>query len=169
VILTEPTMLNVAYASGPVNIWRGQVEVNEAPDWTHNMGRALAERLYSLAIECGVWKITFTPPASSDEPGGGGGETETLTLAIGTIPSSPVPVGTDVTVNVQSNIVPVDEVHLFYRINAGAWVDHGEMSQSTPTEFVDEADGALTVAGDVVELYAESGSTTSPTITVNVT
>ena len=61
VVLTEPSMVNVAYASGPVHLWRGPVTVNNAPNVTVNKARAIAERLYSLNVECGAWKITFTP------------------------------------------------------------------------------------------------------------
>jgi hypothetical protein len=58
VILTEPSMVNDIYASGPINLWRTPIVAAEAPSITNNMGRALAERLYSLSIECGVWKTT---------------------------------------------------------------------------------------------------------------
>lgn len=165
VILTEPSAAGYVYASGAVNIWRGPIVVSDAPGWTTNMGRALAERLYSLAIECGAWKVAFAPPVT-----GGGTENppETLTLSIGTIPSSPVPAGTDVTVNVQANVIPGDEVYLWYRINGGAWTDHGEMTQVNPLEYIDQTDGTLAASGDTVDLYAKSGTTVSPTITIEV-
>jgi hypothetical protein len=165
VVLTEPSQAGTVWASGPVNLWRGPVEVHDAPAWTLNMGRALAERLYSLSIECGAWKTTFTPPASEDP----GEEPEDLTLQIGTQPSSPIPDGTDVTITVNTNQPPDDEVYLWYRINGGTWTDAGEMTQVTPTQFVQNVDGTLTSAGDVVDLYAKSGTVQSATITVNVT
>jgi hypothetical protein len=74
VVNSEPSMINVAYASGPIKLWRGPVEVNDAPNLLVNKGRAIAERLYSLVIECGAWKVAFTPPAAdfrgrtADEP-----------------------------------------------------------------------------------------------------
>lgn len=58
VVLSEPSIGMTAYASGPTTIWRGPIIANTAPEPTQNTGRALAERLYSVAIECGVWKVT---------------------------------------------------------------------------------------------------------------
>lgn len=167
VVLSEPSMVNVAYASGPVHIWRGPIVVNDAPNLTVNKARAIAERLYSLVVECGAWKVAFTPGPTADPTGGG---EPALALTIGTEPASPIPDGTDTTITVHANTSPdPDEVHLWYRINGAGWVDNGEMAEVNPLEFVENVDGDLTVAGDVVELYATAGSVMSPTITVNVT
>lgn len=61
--ISEPSIGLTVYASGPVNLWRSPVEVNDAADVAYNHGSAIAERLYSLSIECGAWKATVTPPA----------------------------------------------------------------------------------------------------------
>lgn len=166
VILTDPAALNVAYASGPVNIWRGPVEVNDTPDFRLNMGSALAERLYSVSIECKVFKITWTPAAAdptSEEP-----EPEVLELTLGSTPSSPIPDGTDVTITVFSNVAPDEEVFLHYSINGGPDVTAGEMTEVAPTEFVWNVDGSLTVAGDTVNVWAVSGTTESNHIVIEV-
>jgi hypothetical protein len=59
VVLSEPSVGQTAYASGPTTIWRGPIIANTAPEPTLNTGRALAERLFSIAIECDVWKVTL--------------------------------------------------------------------------------------------------------------
>jgi hypothetical protein len=124
----------------------------------------VAERSYVIGWEdCGFAVVHVPAPDTTPLT------PVTLELLIGTIPSSPIPDGTDTTVNVQANSVPGDEVHLWYRINSVAWVDNGEMTQIAPTEFVENVNGGLTVAGDVVELYAQSGTTVSPTIIINIT
>ena len=53
------TALGTAYASGPVNLWRSPINLVDAPAWETNMGRALAERLYSISVECGAWQTTL--------------------------------------------------------------------------------------------------------------
>ena len=59
VVLSEPSVAMTGYAAGPTTIWRGPIVGSEAPEPTLNTGRALAERLYSIAIECGIWKVTL--------------------------------------------------------------------------------------------------------------
>jgi hypothetical protein len=167
IVLTEPSAAGTIWASGPINLWRGPVVTTQAPGWTLNQGRALAERLYSLAIECGAWKTTFTPPAG-DEPPAENPDTP-LTLLLGSIPSSPIPDGTDATIIVQANVVPANEVILHYTVNGGPDTVAGEMTQVTPIEFVWNVQGDSTSAGDSVELWAISGTTESNHITIEVT
>ena len=167
VVLTDPSLAATGYAAGPTTIWRGPIVATDAPEPELNTGRALAERLFAIAIECGVWKVTIPGPGVSSGTTGGG--TGGVALSIGTIPASPVPAGTDVTVTVQATAVPTDEVHLFHRINGGAWTDAGEMTQVNPEEFVAEIPGGLAAAGDDVDLQAKSGAVSSPVITVEVT
>jgi hypothetical protein len=115
---------------------------------------AIAERIYAIAVDCAfVFNYTVTAPAGTGAPGGG----EELELTIGTEPSSPIPDDTDVTVTVHANVAPEGEVNLWYRINGGAWVDNGEMTETDPTTFVENLDGTLVNAGDVVDIYAKSG------------
>lgn len=136
------------------------------PDPTVNLEMALSERVYGIAVDCEwVFSLAVTAPAGTTDPGG----SDELELTIGTEPASPVPDGTDVTVTVHANTAPTNEVHLWYRINGGAWTDNGEMTETDPTTFVENLDGTLANPGDVFDLYAQSGSTVSPTITINVT
>lgn len=72
VILTEPSMALTAYASGPTTIFRGPVVPSEAPEPLQNTGRALAERLYSIAIECDVYKVTVPAPTGLETGQEGG-------------------------------------------------------------------------------------------------
>lgn len=154
VVLTEPSSAGFIYASGPINIWRGPVITTDTTSWTINTAQALAERLYSVAIECGAWKVAFAPPIAGGEEGPGSGDA--LTLNLGSSPSSPIPAGTDVTITVNTNVAPSDEVYLWYSINGDPSVDAGEMTQTGTLEFVWEAQGGLVAAGDSVEIWAAS-------------
>lgn len=148
-------------------VYGSDVTTTRVVDHTVNLDMAIAERIYGIAVDCGVvFGYVVTAPAGTGGPGGG---EEPLALQIGTQPASPIPDGTDVTVTVNANNPPAGEVNLWYRINGGTWTDNGEMTQVTPTQFVENVDGTLTSAGDVVDLYAKSGTTVSPTITINVT
>lgn len=174
VVLSEPSMGNVAYASGPVNIWRGPVTTVDVPEVTKNMGRALAERLYSLAIECKVYKITFTQPAPPASQQGPEPEPGTpLVMTLGSIPSSPIPDGTDTSIIVQTNVSPTAEVILHYSINGGPDVTAGEMTQVDTHEFIWNVEGSATTTGDSVEVWAESvfdaATVESNHITIEVT
>jgi hypothetical protein len=155
IVLTDPSAAATVYASGPINIWRGPVEVVDAPGWKTNMGRALAERLYTMAIECGAWKIGFTAPVSIDPPPPPPDE-DPLIMLLGSIPSSPIPDGTDTTITVQTNVAPTDEVYLWYSVNAGPDTLAGEMTQVDPTEYVWNVMGDSTTTGDSVEVWAVS-------------
>jgi hypothetical protein len=149
-------------------VYGSDVTATRVIDHTVNQELAIAERIYAIAVDC-AFIFTYTVVAPAGTSGGGGGGGGTLTLQIGTQPASPIPDGTDTTVTVNANQPVTDEVYLWYRINGGTWTDSGEMTEVTPTQFVQNVNGTLTSAGDVVDLYAKSGTTVSPTITVNVT
>jgi hypothetical protein len=153
VVLTEPSAAGFIYASGPVNIWRGPVEVVDAPGWTTNMGRALAERLYTLAIECGAWKIGFVADTGGNAPED---PDEDLVMLLGSIPSSPIPDGSDATIIVQTNVVPQNEVYLWFSVNGDPAVEAGEMTQTETHEFVWNVVGDSSTVGDSVEVWAVS-------------
>jgi hypothetical protein len=146
----------------------GAAVVINAIDHSVNQQMAIAERIYAIAVDCAfVFSYTVVAP-TGDDPGPGE-QPEPLELLIGTIPASPIPDGTDTTVTVQSNREPDDEVFLWFRVNGGAWTDNGEMTQVNPQEFVENLNGTLAASGDTFDLYAKSGTTVSPTITINVT
>jgi len=134
-----------------------------------NQEMALAERAYGIAVDCNFALHYAVTEAVSEDPDPDPDPDPELTLSIGTEPASPIPDDTDVTVTVHANVAPEGEVNLWYRINAGGWVDHGEMTEVDPITFVANADGALVNSGDTVDLYAKSGLFTSPTITIEVT
>jgi hypothetical protein len=138
-------------------------------DRTTNDLTALAERTYLLGYDpCGVGAVLtqlgepVAPPVADPETG-------PLMLLIGTVPGSPVSPDTDVTVHVQANKAPTDEVHLWVSKNGDPVVDLGEMTEIGTTEFVYNQETSGAASGDSYALYATSGSTTSPTITVDVT
>jgi hypothetical protein len=141
-----------------------------AKDLTTNVEMAIAERLYAVAVDClfrAVITVTLNPPADEEPPAE---DPETpLTLLLGSIPSSPIPDGTDATIIAQANVVPANEVTLHYSINGGPDVTAGEMTQVTPIEFVWNVTGDDTGPGDSVELWATSGITESNHITIEVT
>lgn len=149
VVLTETAAALVAFASGPVNIWRGPVMVNDTQTWTANTASALAERLYSLAIECGVWSATFTAPAGEgEEP-----PADVMTITLGSIPSSPIPDGANATIIAQTTEDPDGDITLHYKINGGAEQTQ-IMTQTETHQFVHAVSGGLTGPGDSVELWA---------------
>lgn len=157
VILTEPSVSDRIFASGPMTLWRSPVTSVDQSDVTFNQGSALAERLYSLALECGAWQALF------DADGGGSpGTVSQLTLALGSIPSSPIPDGTDTTITAQANIAPTSEVFLHYAINGGAEVVAGEMTQVDTLDFVWNVEGSTTTAGDSVEVWAVTQYNSAP-------
>jgi len=155
VVLSEPSMALTMYASGAINLWRGPVVVTDTPTWTENMGSALAERLYSLAIECDAWKITFTAPTGTSNPPPDEPD-EDLEMILGSIPSSPIPDGTDTTIITQTNVTPQNEVFLWYSVNGGAATNAGEMTQTNTHEFVWNVVGDSTGPGDSVEVWSVS-------------
>jgi hypothetical protein len=127
---------------------------------------AIAERTYLYGYDpCGVGAVKIALPDVEGAPVSD--PQTTVTLSIGTQPGSPVPEGTDVTVTVQANVAPSSEVNLHARLNGGPWTDLGEMTEVNPQEFVynQQTTGA---SGDTYDLFATSGSATSPTITVAV-
>lgn len=154
VILTEASMGLVGYASGPTTIWRGPIVSNETAGLDNNLGRALAERMYSVAIECGTWKVSI--PAATGTGGPTPEPDEPLSILLGSIPSSPIPDGTDTTIIAQTNVTPTAEVFLHYAVNGGPEVTAGEMTQTNPHEFVWNVVGDATEPGDSVEVWAVS-------------
>lgn len=166
VVLTEPSAAGTVWASGPINLWRGPLVVTDAPGWTTNMGRALAERLYSMSIECGAWKTTFTAPAGDTPPDD---PDENLTMLLGSIPSSPIPDGTDATMIVQTNVVPQNEVFLWFSVNGGPDTLAGEMTQIDTHQFVWNVVGDSTTVGDSVEVWAVSDWDSAPVESNHIT
>jgi hypothetical protein len=151
------------------NVFDSSARPGDLMDRGSNDMVAVAERTYVIGFDpCGIVKATYSGELNNP-PAGDPGTQSPLALTIGTIPASPIPDGTDTTITVQTNHEPDDEVYLWYRINGGSWTDNGEMTQVNPQEFVENVNGTLANAGDVVELYAKSGTTVSPTITVNIT
>jgi hypothetical protein len=165
VIATSAADDDELIAIGWPTVYASDFVVTRTADLMLNQEMAIAERVYGLAVDCGVAHKAVIPTAGGTQNPPG----EVLELTIGTEPSSPIPDGTDVTVTVHANEPPVDEVYLWYRINGGAWTDHGEMTETDPTTFVENLDGTLANPGDVFDLYAKSGTAQSPTITINVT
>jgi hypothetical protein len=167
VIASAAASDTVVVVMGWVTVYASAVTTTTGYDLTVNQEMALAERIYGIAVDCNFalhYAVTIAPAGDDpDVPIG-------LELQIGTNPSSPIPDGTDTTVTVNSNVHPSSgEVNLFYRINGGPWVDNGQMTEVDPLTFVENVDGTLSVAGDVVELYGKSGAVVSPTIVVHVT
>lgn len=154
VVVTGPSLAVTGYASGQPTLWRSPINAASAPAWTTNRGRGLAERLYSLTIECGVWRTAYAPvvnnPPNEPPPG------EDLVMLLGSIPSSPIPDGTDTTIIVQTNVTPTDEVNMFFSVNGGATNGPNEMTQTNPHEFVYNATGDYSGPGDSVEVWAVS-------------
>jgi hypothetical protein len=151
---------------GWITVYASPLIATTAPNPILNQEMALAERAYGIAVDCSFalhYAVTVAVSDPGEDP-----EPEPLVLQIGTQPSSPIPDGTDVTVTVQAS-EPVEEVNLWYRINGGGWTDNGEMTEIDSQEFVENLDGTLANPGDVFDLYAKSGTTTSPTITIEVT
>jgi hypothetical protein len=149
IVLTEPSSAGTVWASGPVNLWRGPVVTTQAPGWTLNMGRALAERLYSLAVECGAWKTTFTLPTQGEDPD----EPVVMSITLGSIPSSPIPDGSTTTIIAQTTEDPDGDITLHYKINGGTEAT-AAMTQTETHQFVYAVSGSLTGPGDSVELWA---------------
>jgi hypothetical protein len=166
VIATSAADDDEIYAIGWPTVYASAFTEISTVDPVVNMEMSIAERVYGLAVDCGVaHKAVVTAPVTQDPPD----DEPALVLSIGTEPSSPIPDGTDVTVTIHANVAPTDEVYLWYRINGGTWTDHGETTEVDPLTFVENLDGTLASPGDVFDLYAKSGSTQSPTITINVT
>lgn len=139
VILTEPMMVENAYASGPTTIWRGPIVSSQAPEPTMNTGRALAERLYSIAIECGVWKVDLAALPSQPPT--------TLTLNL-TPDNGTFTAGDQITIAVEANEDSTVPVTLSYRHDGGVWTTLGVMSETGPLEFEQLWDTTNYPAGD---------------------
>ena len=151
IVLTEPSAAGTVWASGPVNLWRGPVVTTDAPDWTVNTARAIAERLYSLTIECGAWKTTFTAPTIVTNPAEP--PVDPMQITLGSIPSSPIPDGTTTTIIAQTTEDPDGDITLHYSIN-GDPEQSALMTQTETHQFVYAVVGNQTGPGDSVELWA---------------
>lgn len=137
-----------------------------------NQMYAVAEREYVIGFDpCPIVEAIFVPevpdveePPDPDEP---------LTILLGSIPSSPIPDGSDATIIAQTNVTPTDEVYLWYSVNGGADVLAGEMTQVDPHEFVWQVIGDNSTTGDSVEVWALTTYGGSPVesnhITIEVT
>jgi hypothetical protein len=149
-------------------VYASEVVANGVTNPTQNRELALAERIYAIAVDC-LFRavITVTLAVSDEEPEPD--PDEDLVITLGSIPSSPIPDGSDATIIAQTNVVPDDDVILHYKINGGADTAAGEMTQTNPHEFVWDVQGDLTTTGDSVEVWAESGTTESNHITIEVT
>jgi hypothetical protein len=117
VILTEASMKAVAYASGPINVWRGPVTVAQGPDLTHNKGSALAERLYSVAIECGMWQVNVPTPGTTDCP-----DCDPAASAITYSPPSPVHLDDVLDVTVVFNTPQATPPQLWVNWGPSGWM-----------------------------------------------
>ncbi len=159
------------YATGPVHLWGSDVVYTEAPAQNTNRFRTLAERIFALDIECGAWSVASTSPTNNPPPPPPVGED--LVMTLGSIPSSPIPDGTDTTIIVHTNVAPTDEVYLWFAVNGGAHVLAGEMTQTGTLEFVWNVQGDQTTTGDSVEVWSVSlyggVSVESNHITIEVT
>lgn len=57
---TAPISPSAIYASGLITVWRGPVHVNRADDLPLNTTLAIAERHYSMAIDCAIARVPIT-------------------------------------------------------------------------------------------------------------
>jgi hypothetical protein len=166
VISTSAASGNTIVVIGWPTVYASTAVVTQVMDHTINQEMALAERVYALAVDC-EFAVAYTVPPPAADPVGT--PEEPLELLLGSIPSSPIPDGTDTTITVQTNVAPDDEVFLHYSINGGPDVTAGEMTQVNPQEFVWNVIGDSTTTGDSVEVWAVSGTTESNHITIEVT
>jgi hypothetical protein len=145
---------NKIFVIGWPTVYVSETTTTTAKDLTTNVEMAIAERLYAVAVDC-LFRavITVTLPADSEPPPDGEGP---LTILLGSIPSSPIPDGTDATIIAQTNVVPTGEVILWYSVNGGADVEAGEMTQTDTHSFVWNVVGDSTTTGDSVEVWAVS-------------
>jgi hypothetical protein len=94
-------------------------------------------------------------------------------MNLGSIPSSPIPDGTDVTIIVQTNVTPENEVILWYSVNGDPAVEAGEMTETGSHEYVWNVVGDSTTTGDSVEVWAisefDGADVESNHITIEVT
>lgn len=144
------TKQNAIWVTGEVSIVRGPINVARAVHPTLNREMVIAERSYGLWVDCGGFMVEFTGPT----PGGQNPDPTPLVMLLGSIPSSPIPDGTDTTITVQTNVTPSAEVYLYYAVNGDPPQQAGEMTQVTPHEFVWNVVGDSTGPGDTVEVWA---------------
>lgn len=96
-----------------------------------------------------------------------------LQMVLGSIPSSPIPDGTDVTAVVQTNQAVTEDIEVWYSLNGGPDTLAGVATQVDTLQFVFNADESITVTGDSVEVWAVTTFDGSPVesnrITIEVT
>lgn len=169
ILATWVVPVDKVYVIGWPTVYASEVVTTVARDLTTNVEMAIAERLYGLAVDCGFRGVVTVTAAAADPQD----PDEDLTILLGSIPSSPIPDGSDATIIAQTNVVPENEVILHYSINGGADTVAGEMTQTNPHEFVWNVVGDDTGPGDSVELWAisefDGADVESNHITIEVT
>lgn len=156
---------SAAYASGLVTVWRGPIVESEAPEIIRNKAHFLAERVYALAVECGISRITLpTSPFQQDPP-----PTSTLTLALGVNPGPPIPAGDEFTLEVDLSRSSTEDVLLYRRTEPGGadWFV-ADMTKSTSTEYLQDYDTDAIPAGTTLYFVAKSEGQESNEIAVEV-
>lgn len=140
------------YAIGWPSVYASDIVTAPSRNITQNREQALAERIYAMAVDCQFRAVATITAAVQHEPD----PDEPLEMNLGSIPSSPIPDGTDTTIIVQTNVAPQNEVVLWYAVNGGTPVAAGEMTETGSHEFVWNVTGESTTAGDSVEVWAVS-------------
>lgn len=173
VIATGAASDTQLFVMGWPTVYASDFVVVRAINPTVNQEMALAERVYGIAVDCEwVFSLAVTAPAGTGtdpdpDPG------TPLVMTLGSIPSSPVPDGTDVTAVVQTNQPITEDIHIWYSLNGGPDTDAGAATQVDTLEFVFNADESITVTGDSVEVWATTTFDGNPVesnrITIEVT
>jgi hypothetical protein len=154
VIATSAAPDNVAVVMGWPTIYASEITAVRARNHVVNQELAIAERLYGIAIDC-EWALHYAVTVAAADPQNPDPD-EPLEMNLGSIPSSPIPDGTDTTIIVQTNVAPQNEVVLWFAVNGGTPVAAGEMTETGSHEFVWNVIGDSTTAGDAVEVWAVS-------------
>lgn len=148
------------YGLGAITILKSSVQTINATDHRLNKDWVVAEAIYSIIVDCNYRvKSTATAPGGEEPPPD---PDEPLEMNLGSIPSSPIPDGTDTTIIVQTNVAPQNEVYLWYSVNGDPAVEAGEMTQTDSHEFVWNVVGDSTTTGDSVEVWAVSEYDSAP-------
>lgn len=146
---------NVAAVLGWPSVYASEVVTVRTVVPIVNQEMALAERVYGIAIDCNYahhYAVNVTAGQQNPDPDPG----TPLVMTLGSIPSSPIPDGTDVTAVVQTNQPVTDPIEVWYSLNGGPTTLAGEATQVDTLEFVFNADESITVTGDSVEVWATS-------------
>lgn len=143
------------FVIGWPTVYVSDFEVNVARNLPTNVEMAIAERLYGVAVDCGFRaEVTVTAVVGEDPPDED--PEENLTILLGSIPSSPIPDGSDATIIAQTNVTPQNEVFLWFSVNGDPAILAGEMTQTQTHEFVWNVVGDQTTTGDSVDIWAVS-------------